>query len=196
MAILSEANAELIDFDAPLDFERIFSRTAALEVAFLVALAAAHPERDFLGIERLSGRIRSACKKIARDGLTNARVLRAESSEVVLHLLPSASVTAFHLLFPDPWPKRRHHRRRIVTADFLASIHCALIARGTLRIATDDVGYFRAIERLARAAKEFSIKEDSAAADGGCYNSTFGKRFQQRGLEIYRLVLRKVSDVR
>src|SRR5438105_2896780 len=112
MSLLSEANTEIVpeNFFAPLDLPAIYGRNAPLEVdlgcgdgAFLVALAEGNPERNFLGIERLAGRTSSARKKIARLGLTNARVLRSETSYVVRHLLPPDSAAVFHLLFPDPW---------------------------------------------------------------------------------------------
>ncbi|MGH7936376.1 MAG: tRNA (guanine(46)-N(7))-methyltransferase TrmB, partial [Chthoniobacterales bacterium] len=125
------------NYFAPLNLAQVFPRAAPLEVdlgcgdgTFLVALAAKFPERNFLGVERLLGRVRSACGKAARAKLPNVRVLRIESSYAVEYLLPPASVAVGHLLFPDPWPKKRHHRRRIVTAGFIAAIHRVLKPRG------------------------------------------------------------------
>ena len=97
----------------------------------------------------MPGRVRSACRKIEAAGLSNARILEIEISYAVRHLLPAASVAVFHLMFPDPWPKRRHSPRRIVTEDFSPSLQLALVPEGTLRIATDEIDYFRKIERLA-----------------------------------------------
>jgi tRNA (guanine-N7-)-methyltransferase len=105
-------------------------------------------------------------------------------------MLPANSVARFHLMFPDPWPKRRHWRRRIVTDEFFASIHQALVPDGVLRIATDQIDYFREMERLAGRATQFEF--DSNPESPGA-RSTFEKRFSQS--EIYRLGLRKVSDV-
>src|SRR5207247_5248328 len=104
------------------------------------ALAQRMPDKNFLGIERLLNRVRISARKAAT--LDNVRLLRVESSYAVRYLLPTESVERFYLLFPDPWPKRRHHRRRIVTPDFLSSIHVALQKNGSIHIATDDVGYF------------------------------------------------------
>ena len=120
-----------------LEFDKVFSRLAPLEIdlgcgdgAFLAALAQENPTHNFLGIERLLGRVRSVCRKVARLDLKNARALQMESDFTVTHLLAPGSVTTFHLLFPDPWPKQRHHRRRAFTPEFLSSIHRALIAGG------------------------------------------------------------------
>jgi tRNA (guanine-N7-)-methyltransferase len=192
-------DAEILpaSYFAPLDLQAVYGRNAPIEVdlgcgdgSFLVEIAAANPATDFLGIERLLGRVRSARRKIAERGLTNARVLRVETSYAVRRMLPANSVARFHLMFPDPWPKRRHWRRRIVTDEFFASIHQALVPDGVLRIATDQIDYFREMERLAGRATQFEISSDT---DSPGARSTFEKRFSQS--EIYRLGLRKVSDV-
>src|SRR5438105_2378990 len=134
----------------PLDLTRLFGRVAPVEVdlgcgdgTFLVALAAQNPDRNFLGTERLLGRVRSVCRRIARLNLENVRVIRMESSYAVARLLPPSAISAFHVLFPDPWPKRRHHRRRLFTTEFLDAIDCSLERNGLLHLATDDTDYFR-----------------------------------------------------
>ena len=121
----------------PLNWGEIFPRCAPIEIdlgcgdgAFLMAMARANPEHNFLGIERLLGRVRKICRRVAREDLKNSRVLRIEVAYAVSNLLPADSIIAFHLLFPDPWPKRRHHRRRAFTAQFLSCIHRALIGGG------------------------------------------------------------------
>jgi tRNA (guanine-N7-)-methyltransferase len=189
----------LDDALALLNLSALFGRTAPLQVdlgcgdgSFLAAVAAANPERNFIGVERLLGRSRSACRKITVGELTNVRVLRCEISCAVESLLPSESVSVFHLMFPDPWPKRRHAPRRIVTKVFLDSIHRALVPHGTLRITTDQIDYFRKIESLADEAPGFLRTADERTQSG---SSTFEKRFRQSGTEIYRLVLRKVSPL-
>jgi hypothetical protein len=113
--VLPKGNA----FDAQV----VFGRLAPLEIdlgcgdgTFLSTMAQAFPERDFVGVEKLLGRVRSACRKIAARGLPNARIWRTDIDAVVTELLPPGSVAVCHLLFPDPWPKRRHHVRRTVTA--------------------------------------------------------------------------------
>jgi len=190
--------AEIIpaNYFAPLDFEAIYGTRAPLEVdlgcgdgLFLAKAAAANPATNFLGIERMPGRVRSACRKIQVGGLTNARILEIEISYAVRHLLPAASATVFHLMFPDPWPKRRHSPRRLVTEDFFATLHRALTPDGTLRIVTDQTDYFREIERLTAHSPGFMRITDRALPASA---STFEKRFRENGLEIHRLVLRKI----
>ena len=187
------------DYFRPLSLAEIFPRTASLEVdlgcgdgAYLSALAQQSPDRNFLGIERLFGRVRSACHKILHADLTNARIVRVEIAYAVSHLCPARSVEVFHLMFPDPWPKRRHSRHRVFTEEFLAAIHRALTVGGRLRIATDQTDYFREIERLAARSPRFVMTDDHASP---VVASTFEVRFRQGEIEIHRLSLRKVSDV-
>ena len=182
-----------------LDLPAVFGRLAPLEVdlgcgdgTFLGTIAAENPARNFLGVERLLGRVRTACRKIERAGLTNARVLRIEISYAVERLLPANSVSVFHLMFPDPWPKRRHAPRRLVNEAFLSSLHRALDSDGVLRIATDESDYFRQIASLVSKSPHFAVVGDERSTMA---ISKFEKRFMQRGLPIHRLALRKVSPV-
>ena len=182
---------------APLDLLAIFGRQAPLQVdlgcgdgSFLCELASQNPHRNFLGVEKLAGRVAKACRKSAH--LTNLRVLNAESGYAVRYLVPGASVETFYLFFPDPWPKRRHHRRRIVTNDFLDSVHRALGDNGILRIATDQSDYFREIQRLTRRHSGFTTVNPD---DANLPLTKFQKRFIALGASIHRLALRKISPV-
>jgi tRNA (guanine-N7-)-methyltransferase len=182
-----------------LDFIAIFGRSAPLHVdlgcgdgSFLCELGQRNPGQNFLGIEKLVGRVSKTCRKAA--ALENVRVLNVEISYAVRHLLPPGSVETFYLMFPDPWPKRRHHRRRLVQEDFLDSIHHALTNDGSLRIATDQLDYFQQIQRVAESDDRFrKIDIGDAAA---LPSTKFERRFVEQGAPIYRLSLRKVSPVR
>jgi tRNA (guanine-N7-)-methyltransferase len=184
----------------PLPLGSVFSHSAPIEVdlgcgdgSFLVARAKQTPERNFLGLERLLGRVRSACRKIAHENLGNARVLRIESSYAVAYLFPARSISAFYLLFPDPWPKRRHQLRRLVNVGFLEAISRALVSDGLFVVATDDFDYFKTIKRLADQAKNFVPHTPN---EFNFPPTTFEKHFRERRLPIHRCVLRKVSPVR
>jgi tRNA (guanine-N7-)-methyltransferase len=173
----------------------------------LCELAQRHPAKDFLGIDRLVGRVAKACRKAA--ALENVRILNVESSYAVGCLLPERSVETFYLLFPDPWPKRRHHRRRIVTPAFLESIHRALSDGGLFRIATDQLDYFEQIQRIAENHSGFATLKEFASPDYlgvveaeanpawmNLPPTKFERRFNALEAPIYRLALRKVSPVR
>jgi tRNA (guanine-N7-)-methyltransferase len=185
------------DYFTPLDLAQIFPRPAPLELdigcgdgAFAVAQAERFPERNFLGLEKLAGRVWRGCKKASRLGLTNVRFLRIESSYALQYLLPAGSAEMVHLLFPDPWPKSKHRRRRMVTPDFLALVHRLLAPAGRLRIVTDDKKYFGAISAVISP----EIFVETAPAPGEEFPiTTFEKHFLADGAAIHRLVLRKVG---
>jgi tRNA (guanine-N7-)-methyltransferase len=189
------------DYCVALDLDCLFPRSQPLEVdigcgdgAFLVALATQHPDWNFLGIERLLGRTRSACRRVVRANLSNARLLRLESSYAIRYLLPPESVARFHLNFPDPWPKRRHQRRRVLSEEFLRAVHGALRNRGTLRFLTDRADYAAEVGRLTAAESGFICEKTNDERDFPL--TTFEKKFRQGNIPIYQLLLRKISGVR
>jgi len=178
----------------PLNWDEVFPRRAPIEIdlgcgdgSFLMAMARANPEHNFLGIERLLGRVSKVCRKVAREDLKNTRVLRLEVAHAVSNFLPADSIAAFHLLFPDPWPKRRHHRRRAFTTEFLSCIHRALIGGGLFHIVTDHADYFHQIERVIAEADSFLV----STGQHDFPLTTFEQKFLIRGISIQRLLLRK-----
>ena len=185
---------------ARLDVAEFFGRSAPLHVdlgcgdgSFLCEMAQQFPKRNFLGIERLTKRVEKVRRKA--EQIENVRVLRADTLFAVRYLLPASSVETFYLLFPDPWPKRRHQFRRIFTRDFLEAIAIALEKNGVLRIATDQVDYFHQIERASRAHLQFQVVPRSP--DNAVLPVTgFERKFREQNAPIYRLTLRKTSPVR
>jgi len=186
---------------APIDLLATFGRIAPLHVdlgcgdgSFLCELAQRSPQRNFLGVEKMASRVGKAiCKSAA---LPNVRILNIETGYAVRYLLPESSIETFYLLFPDPWPKRRHHRRRIVQPEFLDSIHRALEPGGRIDLATDDLDYFKHMQRVASSANTLEcIMHSSFADDAERPQTKFERRFRKQGLPIYRLSLRKTSPV-
>jgi tRNA (guanine-N7-)-methyltransferase len=181
------------------EMEEIFpGRTAApFEVdfgcgdgAFLLAQAKRHPERNVLGTERLLGRVEKVAKAIARQGLENCRILRLESYYTAKWILPIGSASVVHVLFPDPWPKRQHHDRRLFQDEFMEALHQLIAPGGELRIKTDDKPYFLHIEKVLSRAKGFERIEWIEEAD---YPKTdFEQHFLAQGLPIYKAKLRRV----
>jgi len=185
---------------ARLDLVQLFGRSAPLHVdlgcgdgSFLCEMAQQFPKRNFLGIERLTKRVETVRRKAKK--IENVRVLRADTLFAVRDLLPESSVGTFYLLFPDPWPKRRHQFRRVFTRDFLDVIAVALEQEGIMRVATDQLDYFRQIERLSCAHLQFQVVR--ASPDESVLPITkFERKFRDQGAPIYRLTLRKTSPVR
>lgn len=109
---------------------------------FLMDLAGHHPDRQFLGVERLLGRVRKVCRKAKRRGLENVRVLRLDTAYAVKWLLPLGAFSRIHLLFPDPWPRKKHHKRRIVNPEVVKAVHALLAPGGEFLFKTDHAEYF------------------------------------------------------
>ena len=178
----------------PIRLEDVFAREGALEVdlgcgdgTFLVAMAQRYPERNYLGTERLVGRVRNTGRKAQRAGVTNVRLLRVESAYVVKHLLAPGAVSRFYVLFPDPWPKRRHWPRRLVQREFLEAAAVALKVGGELCIKTDDAGYFGYITKAAEGCEQFvrgAWEEDVPRTD-------FERHYVAEGRKIYSVCLTK-----
>lgn len=160
--------------------------------SFLMDLAGKFPERDFLGVERLLGRVRKVCKKIRRRELANARVLRLDSRYVVEWLLPEATVSRLHLLCPDPWPKVKHHRRRLMQLEFLEAVRRALVPGGEFLFMTDHEEYFQWATEKVRQFGKFEQLEWSE--DTFFYPKTdFQRLWESEGKTIWRLRCRKIS---
>jgi tRNA (guanine-N7-)-methyltransferase len=185
------------DYFRRAEMQEIFERPAPLEVdfgcgdgAFLLAMAKRFPERNFLGTERLLGRVEKVCKALARQKLENARILRLESWYTAQWLLPIGSASVVHVAFPDPWPKRQHHDRRLFQDPFMEALHQLIEPGGELRIKTDDRPYFVHIEKVLGRAKGFERIE---WPDDPEYPVTdFEQHFLAQGLPIYKARLRRV----
>ena len=147
----------------PLDWRAVFDHERPIELdigcgkgSFLLGSARTRPDVNFVGVERLLGRLRRVDRKIQRLGLQNVRLMRVEASYLVSYLVPRTSVSAYHIYFPDPWPKRRHHQRRLISAPFLSNLHCTLHDGGMVNCATDHEEYFQWIQREFRNAAGFT----------------------------------------
>lgn len=161
---------------------------------FLLAMAEKLPQRNFIGVERLLGRVRKTCRRADREGLANIQVLRLETTYAVEWLLPKQSADRVHLLFPDPWPKKKHHKRRLMAQpDFLKSVSELLKDGGEFLFKTDHEEYFEIAKETVEACPFFSAIEWSD--DSFFYAET---DFEQLWKEDERLIqglrLLKVSD--
>jgi len=188
---------ELPSIIEQLDLARIFPKPQPLEVelgcgdaSFLVDYAKRHPEGNFIGVERLLGRLRKLDRQGRRAGLANLRGVRIESSYFLEHLLPPASVSALHVYFPDPWPKKRHHKKRLVNERFPRLARAALAPGSVIYLRTDDRDYFQQMLGVFGAAPEFEPIETPAALAE--LPTDFERGFQSHGIGTLRAAYRKV----
>jgi tRNA (guanine-N7-)-methyltransferase len=149
-----------------LNFESVFGRVAPLllEIGFgngetLVEQAAERPDWDFIGIEVHDPGVGHCLLKAREAKVENLRLIIHDAIEVLLAQIPLASLHRVNLYFPDPWPKKRHHKRRIVQHDFLNLVADRLQENGTLNIATDWEGYAEHIDEVISASSRFTTTE-------------------------------------
>lgn len=160
---------------------------------FLIEMARLFPGHNFLGIERQAERVERTGRKISRLQLTNASVARADGLES-LQILPDACADWIHVLFPDPWPKRRHHVRRLINESFLHTCARVLKPHGCLRVMTDDADYAFAIRSALTACEEQFVE---TAGDDRPYPETeFQKKFLPSGKSLHSFLRtrRKKAD--
>jgi len=179
-----------------LPLEKIFPTQQPLEIeigagdgSFLVAYAKAHPELNIVGLERLLGRLRKIERKSRRLGLQNVRLLRLEAAYFVQYMLPPASVQAFHIYFPDPWPKRRHWKNRLINDAFTVSLHTALKAGGIVYLRTDDLPYFAQMTEVFGGNANFEKIE--TPAELLAIVTDFERNFHLRGVATNHATYRK-----
>ncbi|MDO9372219.1 MAG: tRNA (guanosine(46)-N7)-methyltransferase TrmB [Gammaproteobacteria bacterium] len=182
---------------APLDLSALFGRTAprVLEIGFgmgdaLAEMARAHPEQDFLGIEVHRPGVGNLLRLLAEQQVSNVRVICADAVEVLGRYLPDAALDAVHLFFPDPWPKRRHHKRRIVQPPFVALVANKLKRGGRFHLCTDWEDYATQMLEVLDAAPEFTnaCPADRYATRGARPLSKFERRATREGREVWDLV--------
>ena len=174
--------------DAQIEFAEVFGRSApvVLEIGFgmgqaTAAIAAAHPEIDFLGIEVHPPGVGALLQRIDEARLANVRIVQHDAVEVLASMVAPASLAGVHVFFPDPWPKKRHHTRRLIQPPFVRLLASRLAAGATLHCATDWEPY--AEQMLAVLADEPSLAN---AAGGGYADRPLARpltKFEQRGLD-------------
>jgi tRNA (guanine-N7-)-methyltransferase len=174
-----------------IDLAKLFPVAQPLEVelgcgdaSFLVEFARQNPDNNFIGVERLLGRIQKLDKKGRRIGLTNTRGVRIESAYFLEHLLPRNSAMALHIYFPDPWPKKKHRRHRLINEQFPALARAALAPGGPVFLRTDDADYFQQMNEVFAGAKEFvATKTPSSLAE---ITTDFERDFNAQGIPTLR----------
>jgi len=180
---------EIFDNDHPMEID-----LGCGDGTFLIEMAKHYPERNFLGIERLLGRVRGVCKKIHDLGLTNAKVLRLESQYTLEWLLAESTVSRLHLLCPDPWPKAKHHRRRLVQQNFLTILQKTLTSNGEFLFKTDHPEYFEWVcEEMetfqANGGKFSPLPWPDDGEEGSFFypKTDFQRQWESQGKVIHRL---------
>ena len=191
------------DLDDKIDFSGIFGRLGAVHIeigtgkaAFLLNEAKAKPDANFFGIERARKYYRYAVDRIGRWGLMNVKIIRTDAVHFLTEFVPDNSVDFFHIYFPDPWPKKRHHKRRFFCSANLEHLIRALKTDGQLKIVTDHAEYFEQIKKLtadkSNRLEEIEFIPTAGAEIGEWVGTNFERKYLKQNIKIYTLALRKI----
>jgi len=184
----------------PIDLDAAFGRSApkTLEIGFgmgetTASIAYAHPDIDYLGIEVHSPGVGSLLKQIDELDLSNVRIVQHDAVDVVQHMLAPGSLDGIHVFFPDPWPKKRHHKRRLIQPPFVSLLASRLTIGGYIHLATDWHEYAEQMLEVLRDERLLANTADGYAPRPKYRPLT---KFEQRGLRlghgVWDVVFRRV----
>ena len=181
-----------------LDFDRVFGRRAPriMEIGFgdgelLAGVAQGRPEADFIGVEVHEPGIGHCLLLIERLGLTNVRLIRRDAVEVLRDQIPDGSLAEVNLFFPDPWPKKRHHKRRLVQPEFVRLLAARISPGGFFHVATDWAPYATHIDEIMAAEPAFEAWPETPGRPG----TKFERRGQRLGHEVAERRYRRRATV-
>jgi tRNA (guanine-N7-)-methyltransferase len=182
----------------PLEIATLYPAIQPLEIelgcgdaSFLINHAKAHPERNFIGVERLGGRIRKLDRKGRRAALANLRGVRIESGYFLEYLLPPHSAAALHIYFPDPWPKRRHLKNRFINERFPEIARRVLTPGGVIYLRTDHEDYFEQMITVFATSSAFRPVE--TPRELSALLTDFEEDFQRQGIHTRRAAYQLVK---
>ncbi len=186
-----------------VDFDEVFARRAPLHIeigsgrgTFLVTQAKAFPDINFIGIEWASRYYRYAVDRISRWDIRNARMVRDDAADFIAEHLADETVDRYHIYFPDPWPKKRHNKRRILCDENLAQMIRTLKPGGVINVATDHLDYFDQMERVLLDPEKNHIEQvpytkPVGAKDGEYAGTNFERKYLIEGRKINTIAVRK-----
>jgi tRNA (guanine-N7-)-methyltransferase len=173
---------------APIEFASTFGRTAPVVVEIgsgmgetTARIARENPQVDYLAIEVHAPGVGSLLRKLSEDGTTNVRVIRHDAVEVMRDMIPPGSLAGLHVFFPDPWPKKRHHKRRLLQPDFAALAASRLAPGAYIHVATDWQEYAEHVLAVLGAIPDLSNTADAFAPRPATRPET---KFERRGLKL------------
>ena len=174
--------------DSLIDLDQVFGRSAPkfLEIGFgmgetTAAITQAHPQNDYLAIDVHTPGVGSLLKLIEESGLTNLRIIQHDAVEVLQRMLPPECLGGTHIFFPDPWPKARHHKRRLIQPQFIALLSERLKHGGYVHVATDWEEYAQQILQVLGNEPQLA---NTAADYAPCPSYRPSTKFEQRGLKL------------
>lgn len=194
----------LPDAVGKIQWKDIFGNNNAVELeigsgkgTFILAAAQACPGHNFIGMEWAKAYCDYAADRLRRHGLCNARMVHAEAGWWIRSHVPDNAVEALHVYFPDPWPKSRHHKRRLIQPEFLGEVHRILSPGGQVRVVTDHVEYFQWIKGVfagQRVLAEIPFESSLPQQEGSVVGTNFEKKYALEGRAFYAIAAKKAVE--
>jgi tRNA (guanine-N7-)-methyltransferase len=180
----------------PIDWAAMFGNDHPVEMeigmgkgTFITHAAKANPAHNFFGIEWANWFWRYASDRLRRNGCLNARTVRSDAAFFVRELVPDASLAVLHIYFPDPWPKKRHHKRRLIQEPFLKQVERILVPGGRLQVVTDHKEYYEQIETVIKGSNLTPVEYNrpGQANEGEVVGTNFERKYIAQGRPFYSI---------
>ena len=187
----------------PLDWAALFGNDNPVEMeigcgkgTFITRQAVARPQVNFFGIEWARFYWRYTCDRLRRNGCeANARCIRADAAFFLRDFIPSGSLAAIHIYFPDPWPKARHHKRRLIQPGFMEQVRRVLVPGGRANIVTDHPDYWAHIDPVVRASglAVLDYQAPEGAGEGEMVGTNFERKYIPEGRRFFAISAAKLN---
>ena len=202
MPTISDITIDPLTLPEPVDLRTLFEREAPLELeigshkgTFLVRRAKEHPELNFVGLEWANKYYQYAADRMLRWGLTNVRMMRCDAKHFVIHQVAPACIDALHIYHPDPWPKKRHHKRRMIQPDLMDAALRIMKPGARLSIQTDHAGYFEHMREVILPRpdlQQVDFVDEAYGTVGDDIKTNFEIKYEREGRTFYRFAFRKI----
>jgi tRNA (guanine-N7-)-methyltransferase len=185
-----------------VNFDLIFGRSGPVHIeigsgkgSFLLSQSLHNPHVNFLGIEWARKYCQYCVDRFGRRGIENVRMIRADAADFVSRFIPDSSVACFHVYFPDPWPKTRHHKRRFLSNCNIPHLYRCLNLDGTIRFVTDDAQYYQATTVLVQELGFYWEARDfiplPGTPEGELVGTNYERKYRKEGRSVYAMEIQK-----
>lgn len=187
----------------PIDWATLFGNANPVELeigmgkgTFITEQAKARTDTNFFGIEWANWFWKYCSDRLRRNRCTNARTIRAEAGFFLREFVPPASLSVLHIYFPDPWPKAKHNRRRLIQAPFLETVERVLVPGGKLQVVTDHLDYWQQIEPVVRGSKLTVVDytRPGSASEGEFVGTNFERKYIREGRPFHAIAAVKTTE--
>jgi tRNA (guanine-N7-)-methyltransferase len=201
--IVEPVGLDVASLSKPIDLAALFGNANSVELeigvgkgTFLTDQARGRPETNFFGIEWARWFWRYSSDRLRRAGCKNVKTVRAEASFFLHEFIADGALSVVHIYFPDPWPKARHHKRRLIQPPFLAELNRVLIPNGRTQIVTDHQDYFEQIAQVVGASplKVLEYNRPGSAAEGEFVGTNFERKYRREGRPFYAIAAIKPAN--